>query len=100
MSAVPGCLEVGEEGLPLPARTDDLNDWVTGLCMLYCRRDQVRVLWLGPVRVPGATGGMYGCGQCMAELDHMVHRQLDRKDRPKSCTAAASSADGRWRWER
>jgi hypothetical protein len=89
-----------EQSLPAPAQTDDLNDWVTGLCMLYCRRDEVRVLWLGPVHVPGAKGQMYGCGQCVAELDYMVHRQLCREDCPKECAAADSSAGRWWRWKR
>lgn len=99
MTAAFACLATTNEGMPLPAQTDDLNNWVTGLCMLYCRRDGVRVLWLGPVHVPGATGEMYGCGQCIAELDYMVYRQLCRRDCPQAC-AAANSARRWWRGHR
>ena len=90
--------QTSDRAWPLVAQTDDGNPWVTGLCMLYCRRDDVRVLWLGPVHVDGATGEMYGCGQCMAELDYMIYRQLRRKDCPNAGGAVGSSA-GRW-WRR
>ncbi|SCK50758.1 hypothetical protein [Streptomyces sp. WMMB 322] len=85
---------------PLVAQTDDGNPWETGLCMLYCRRAGVRVLWLGPVHASGATGEMYGCGQCIAELDYMVHRQLRHQDRPNAPETAGSSERSWWRWRR
>jgi hypothetical protein len=94
------CPATSEHGSRAPARTDDLNNWVTGLCMLYCRRDGVRVLWLGPVHAPGANGQMYGCGQCIAELDYMIYQQSCREDCPKSCAAAGSSTGRGWRWKR
>jgi hypothetical protein len=104
VSAAFACLAVTEHGSSAPARTDDLNNWVTGLCMLYCRRDGVRVLCLGPVHAPGAQGQMYGCGQCIAELDYMIYRQSCREERdedcPKSCAAAAGSDHRWWRWKR
>lgn len=79
-----------QERSPLPAQTDDGNHWVSGQCMLYCRRNGTRVLWLGPIHAPGATGAMYGCGQCIAELVHMVHDQLCQKD-----LGTLPSSDGR-----
>ncbi|MFB6819384.1 hypothetical protein ACFCV8_33115 [Streptomyces sp. NPDC056347] len=60
---------------PLVARTDDGNAWVTGVCWLYCRREGVRVLRVGSVNAPGATGDLYACGPCLAELDRLVRAQ-------------------------
>lgn len=57
---------------PLVAQTDDANPWATGLCWLYCRRQATRVLWVGTVKTPGATGAAYACGPCLTELDHLV----------------------------
>lgn len=110
MSAAFACLATTEQGSPSPADTDDVNnvnDWATGLCMLYCRRDGVRVLWLGPVHVPGATGEMYGCGQCIAELDYMIYQQSSQQSCRTRCremcaeAANSSGSSGRWwRWKR
>lgn len=58
---------------PPVAQPDDGNRWVTGACWLYCRREGVRVLWVGSVRTPGATDDLYACGPCITELDRMVH---------------------------
>ncbi|GAA2635657.1 hypothetical protein [Streptomyces axinellae] len=66
---------------PLVAQTDDSNRWVTGSCWLYCRREGVRVLWVGSVSTPGATGDVYACGPCLAELDHIVRVQAHGRDR-------------------
>jgi hypothetical protein len=65
---------------PLVAQTDDSNPWVTGGCWLYCRREGVRVLWVGSVSTPGATGDVFACGQCIAELAYMVRLQGHRRD--------------------
>ncbi|MGW0776298.1 hypothetical protein ACWD01_22200 [Streptomyces sp. NPDC002835] len=65
---------------PLAARTDDGNAWVSGACWLYCRREGVRVLWVGSVNAPGATGDVYACGPCIAELAHMVRVQSHVRD--------------------
>ncbi|PRH77193.1 hypothetical protein C6N75_21595 [Streptomyces solincola] len=46
--------------------------WVPGMCWLYCRRTGVPVVWLGAVSSSGIQAPMYGCEQCVAELDHMV----------------------------
>jgi hypothetical protein len=65
---------------PLVARTDDGNAWVTGSCWLYCRRDGVRVLWIGSVHTPGATGDVYACGPCLVEIDRIVRAQKHGRD--------------------
>ncbi|MEU1019480.1 hypothetical protein ABZ383_30810 [Streptomyces sp. NPDC005900] len=54
---------------------------MTGTRWLYCRRRGVRVLWVGSVRTPGATGDLYACGACVAEPDHMVRVQSHGRDR-------------------
>ncbi|MFF6993557.1 hypothetical protein ACFY93_01135 [Streptomyces sp. NPDC008313] len=68
------------DGWPLAARVGDGNAWVEGTCWLYCRRQGVAVLWVGTVTTPGATGDVYACGPCMAELDHMVRGQSHHRD--------------------
>ncbi|MGW2177073.1 hypothetical protein ACWCXX_03055 [Streptomyces sp. NPDC001732] len=65
---------------PLVAQTDDCNTWVTGGCWLYCRREGVRVLWVGSVNTPGATGDVYACGPCLVELDRIVRAQAHGRD--------------------
>ncbi|MFG3106134.1 hypothetical protein [Streptomyces tendae] len=66
---------------PGVARAGDGNAWATGTCWLYCRRTGVAVLWVGSVTAPGATGDLYACGPCVAELDHMVRVQAHRRER-------------------
>ncbi|KAF0651047.1 MULTISPECIES: hypothetical protein [Streptomyces] len=65
---------------PLVARPGDGNPWNTGMCWLFCRRTGVAVLWVGSVTTPGATGNVYACGPCLAELDHMVRAQAYERD--------------------
>ncbi|MEW2453508.1 hypothetical protein [Streptomyces albus] len=65
---------------PLLAQSGDGNAWLTGTCWLYCRREGVAVLWVGSVATPGATGDVYACGPCIAELDHMVRVQAYGRD--------------------
>lgn len=65
---------------PLVAQTSDGNAWEKGVCWLYCRREGVAVLWVGSVATPGATGDVYACGACIAELDHMVRAQAHGQD--------------------
>jgi hypothetical protein len=38
------------------------------------------VLWVGSVNAPGATGEVYACGPCIAELAHMVRVQSHVRD--------------------
>ncbi|THA60178.1 hypothetical protein E6P78_27870 [Streptomyces sp. A0958] len=65
---------------PLAAQAGDGNAWVTGTCWLYCRREGVAVLWVGAVATPGATGDVYACGPCVAELARMVRVQAHVRD--------------------
>ncbi|MFD7058344.1 hypothetical protein [Streptomyces sp. NPDC059906] len=66
---------------PVAAQAGDGNAWVTGACWMYCRREGVAVLWIGSVTTPGATGDVYACGPCVAEIDHMVRVQSHQRDR-------------------
>ena len=45
------------------------------MCWLYCRRSEILVLWIGSVETPASRGDLYGCGACIAELEHMVRAQ-------------------------
>ncbi|WP_223832823.1 hypothetical protein [Streptomyces venezuelae] len=81
MTFHPAVARPWRDAWPLVAQVDDGNSWVVGTCWLYCRREDVRVLWVGSVRTPGATGDVYGCGPCLAELDHMVRVQSHGRDR-------------------
>ncbi|WP_230396636.1 hypothetical protein [Streptomyces blattellae] len=38
------------------------------------------MLWVGSVTTPGATGDVYACGPCLAELDHIVRVQTHGRD--------------------
>ncbi|MFB6711826.1 hypothetical protein ACFCZY_03020 [Streptomyces sp. NPDC056237] len=82
MSFAPAVERPWRDAWPLAARTDDGNAWVTGDCWLYCRREGVRVLWIGSVHAPGAMADLYACGPCVAELDHMVRVQSHGRDAP------------------
>ncbi|GHA19845.1 hypothetical protein ACFOOM_10115 [Streptomyces echinoruber] len=76
---------------PLVAQTGDGNPWVTGACWLFCRREGVAVLWVGSVTTPGATGDVYACGPCLAELAHMVRVQAHDRDGPGDCAAQSAT---------
>lgn len=87
---------------PGPARTDDGNRWVAGACWLYCRREGVRVLWVGSVSTPGARGDVYACGPCIAELARMVRGQSHGRD-GVGCgglTVGAAGCEHRWTHKR
>ncbi|MEU6018665.1 hypothetical protein ABZ826_32975 [Streptomyces sp. NPDC047515] len=90
MSFAPAVARPWRDAWPPAARTDDGNAWVTGNCWLYCRREGVRVLWVGSVHTPGATGDLYACGPCVAELDHMVRVQSYARD----ATAGTETRNG------
>lgn len=81
MIFAPAVTRPWRDAWPLAAQPDDGNPWVTGTCWLYCRREGVRVLWVGSVSTPGATGDVYACAPCVAELDHMVRVQSHDRDR-------------------
>jgi hypothetical protein len=54
--------------LPPVAQTGDANRWVTGHCWLWCDRDCVQVVWIGPASVQGHTAHMYACEACLRSL--------------------------------
>lgn len=90
MIFAPAVTRAWHDAWPLVARPDDGNPWVTGACWLYCRREGVRVLWVGSVSTPGATGDVYACGTCVAELDHMVRAQSHERDRTARAVRSAT----------
>ena len=51
-----------------------------GFCWL-CRRDQVRVKWIGPVKVSVGTAPMYGCLDCEVWMQRMVELYNAQRDR-------------------
>ncbi|MER5629522.1 hypothetical protein [Streptomyces nitrosporeus] len=65
---------------PPVARPGDGGAWVVGACWLYCRREDVAVLWVGTVTTPGATGDVYACGPCLVELGQLVRAQAHARD--------------------
>lgn len=79
---VPGIAEFARGGLPEPPTTNDGNEWVEGVCWLYCGQRWTRVLWIGPVSVAGAQAPMYACGPCIAELQERVWCSIRRHDEP------------------
>ncbi|MFE4794029.1 hypothetical protein ACFRFL_02725 [Streptomyces sp. NPDC056708] len=94
MSFAPAVERPWRDAWPLVAQPDDGNAWVTGNCWLYCRREGVRVLWVGSVHAPGATGDLYACGPCVAELDHMVRVQAHGRDAPAGTEARKKAKAG------
>ncbi|NLU66657.1 hypothetical protein [Streptomyces sp. HNM0574] len=57
--------------------------WLPGPCMLFCRREDVRVRWLGPVHAPAGIGALYACALCVGELNQLVGEQLRARDDPE-----------------
>ncbi|MFF2849747.1 hypothetical protein ACFVT5_25925 [Streptomyces sp. NPDC058001] len=90
---IPGIAAFARGGLPAPAATDDGNEWVDGLCWLYCGQRWTRVLWIGPARVAGAQAPMYACGPCIHVLQERIWQSLLSEDRtersPRPSEAAA-----------
>ncbi|WP_405018108.1 hypothetical protein OHV05_15000 [Kitasatospora sp. NBC_00070] len=58
---------------PLPG---DGNEWTTGRCWLYCAREHVPVLWIGPVTVASATAPMFACASCISRLSDLLWDDL------------------------
>ncbi|MFJ5882906.1 hypothetical protein [Kitasatospora cineracea] len=79
---IPGITEFARGGLPAPARTDDGNPWVDGICWLYCGQRWTRVLWIGPATVAGMNAPMFACGPCIAELQERVWKSVFLGDEP------------------
>ncbi|MFH9578457.1 hypothetical protein ACH4MO_10655 [Streptomyces globisporus] len=90
---IPGIAEFARGGLPSPAATDDGNEWVDGLCWLYCGQQWTRVLWIGPARVAGAQAPMYACGACIGELQERVWQSFFYENRPAGSTRPSESAE-------
>jgi hypothetical protein len=57
---------------PLPAETNDGNEWVDGWCWLWCGWQYTRVLWIGAIGTPGANAPLYACGPCIQLLSESV----------------------------
>lgn len=62
---------------PYDARNDD---WLTGFCMLRCRRRNLRVRFAGDVGGDGAHMPLYACDDCLQELREMLHYSLLIRD--------------------
>ncbi|MFE0701913.1 hypothetical protein [Streptomyces sp. NPDC058872] len=95
---IPGIAEFARGGLPDPPNTDDGNDWVDGVCWLYCGQQQTRVLWIGPATVAGAQAPMYACGACIKELQARIWHSLrthDSSARPAPPRHAPEHSSGR-----
>ncbi len=89
---IPGIAEFARGGLPTPAATDDGNEWVDGLCWLYCGQRWTRVLWIGPARVADAQAPMYACGPCIRILQERVWQSLHSMDHPDHSTPRSEAA--------
>lgn len=98
---IPRIAEFARGGLPAPADADDGNEWVDGMCWLYCGQQWTRVLWVGPATVAGTQAPMYACGPCIRELQERVWQSLLREDRSAhsvqsdTATAVASPTSAR-----
>lgn len=83
--------------LPEPASTDDGNHWFDGVCMLRCDGASRRVIYIGPIRVPGPVHGhLTCCGPCLARLHELTWDQALARDRAH-LDRAARDAEGRHR---
>lgn len=54
------------------------------MCRLYCRRSGIPVIWIGPAQFEGMSAPMFGCANCIAELEHMIGQHFVRKDAPQT----------------
>ena len=77
------------------------NEWVTGRCWLYCRRDGQRVRSLGVVATSWGESKLWACAQCAGELERMArdesrarrerrrglceHAELEKRDGKTFC---------------
>ncbi|MFJ9826732.1 hypothetical protein ACIRSU_20520 [Streptomyces sp. NPDC101160] len=104
---IPGIAEFARGGLPDPPATDNGNDWVDGVCWLYCGQQRTRVLWIGPATVAGAQAPIYACGACIKELQARIWRSHRAQDAishsapsPGRAPELRSAAGGRGRHRR
>ncbi|MEU7179862.1 MULTISPECIES: hypothetical protein [Streptomyces] len=71
---------------PLP-EPEDHHEWLTARCWLGCRREAVRVMWVGSAKLPGGEVALYACADDIAWLDAMARDALYRGDRqPFACS--------------
>lgn len=54
--------------------------WSVGECWLYCERDGVHVLWLGPVQENGSSAPFYTCADCLDRLRTKFWRHMAARD--------------------
>ncbi|MFJ9523128.1 hypothetical protein ACIRPK_33390 [Kitasatospora sp. NPDC101801] len=73
---IPGIAAFARADRPETPVPNDGNPWVTGRCWLYCRRDNVLVIWIGPVTVVGATAAMFACATCISRLNDLLWDEL------------------------
>ncbi|MFJ2432503.1 hypothetical protein ACIOWM_04745 [Streptomyces anulatus] len=67
---IPGIAEFARGGLPSPAATDDGNEWVDGLCWLYCGQRWTRVHRIGPASAARIAASL----MLAAEIDIKICR--------------------------
>ncbi|MFC8449481.1 hypothetical protein [Kitasatospora sp. NPDC057223] len=77
---IPGIMALSRAERPELPFPNDGNPWVTGRCWLYCGRDEVSVMWIGPVTVAAASAPMFACAECIARLNSLVWEHLLWKD--------------------
>jgi hypothetical protein len=85
---IPGLADFARSGRPAPAQEDDGNQWVDGLCWLYCGQRWTRVLWIGPVSIAGAEAPAFACGPCITVLNELLWTSLLLGDEPEPPEAA------------
>ncbi|MFF2702899.1 hypothetical protein ACFVUQ_31650 [Streptomyces cyaneofuscatus] len=90
---IPWIADFARGGLPSPAATDDGNEWVDGLCWLYCGQRWTRVLRIGPARVAGAQAPVYACGAYIGALQERVWQSFFNENRPARSTRPSESAE-------
>ncbi|MER5863536.1 hypothetical protein [Kitasatospora sp. NPDC002040] len=73
---IPGIAAFARADRPETPLPDDGNTWTTGRCWLYCGRDHVPVLWIGPVTVASATAPMFACASCISRLNDLLWEDL------------------------
>ncbi|MFE0763661.1 hypothetical protein [Streptomyces smyrnaeus] len=56
------------------------REWTLGECWLYCERDGVLVLWVGPLQEDGQTAPIFACADCLNRLRAKAHRYHAAKD--------------------
>ncbi|WP_051816795.1 hypothetical protein [Kitasatospora sp. NRRL B-11411] len=76
---VPGIAAFARGERPEPPAEDDSNEWVDGLCWLYCA-EWGRVMWVGRVTVAGADAPLFACEPCIRRLNSLVWGYLYRAD--------------------